>query len=91
MTSVLHDDPRFDSADYWRGPCRLVTTCFAATALRRYGFAETAQRLRETILHWCAATTDSLYEYSDSLTGRGLGAPGYGWTAAFVIEFILDW
>jgi neutral trehalase len=91
MPTVSYDDPRYRSSLYWRGPAWLNTTWFAATGLRRYGHTSIAETLRETILDWCAASPDALYEYYDSRTGAGCGAPGFGWTSAFVIELILGW
>jgi hypothetical protein len=47
--------------------------------------------LGPAILDWCAAQQDSIYEYYDSKPGKGLGAKQYGWSSAFIIEFILNW
>ena len=49
-----------------------------------------ARRSRETILGWCDDNPDALYEYYDSKSGQGLGAPHFGWSAAFLIELILN-
>ncbi|MFI5384757.1 MAG: amylo-alpha-1,6-glucosidase [Fimbriimonadales bacterium] len=89
LPTVAYSDPAY-SRDMWRGPCWLNTAYFALDGLRRYGFVEVADRIRETILDWCAAE-EHLREYYDARTGEGLAAVGFGWTAAFVIELILDW
>jgi glycogen debranching enzyme len=91
MPTVAYDDPQFASASYWRGPCWLNTAYFAAKGLKLAGFENTANTIRETILSWCAANPDALYEYYDAISGKGLGARQFGWSAAFVIAFILDW
>lgn len=90
MPTVSYDHPSYSSSDYWRGPTWLNVAWFAVKGLRNYGFDRTADTIKDTILGWCDANSDAIYEYYDSRTGKGLGAPQYGWSAAFVIEFILD-
>jgi hypothetical protein len=46
---------------------------------------------RTLILDWCSRNRDALHENYDSKSGKGLGAKQFGWTAAFVIEFIMNW
>jgi putative isomerase len=91
MPTVAYNDPAYRSDDYWRGPTWLNVAYFALKGLQRYGYTDVAGHMRETILGWCAANGDALYEYYDSRTGAGLGARDFGWTAAFVIELILNW
>jgi hypothetical protein len=43
------------------------------------------------ILDWWAANEDSIYVYDDSRSGKDIGAPIFGGSAAFIIEFILGW
>jgi putative isomerase len=78
------------SNDMWRGPCWLNTAYFALKGLHRYGHVEVAGEIRETILEWCELEPH-LREYYDAKTGEGLNAVDFGWTAAFLIELILDW
>jgi putative isomerase len=78
------------SRDMWRGPCWLNTAYFALKGLQRYGFTETADAMRDTILGWCWRE-EHLREYYDAKTGEGLAAVDFGWTAAFVVELVLDW
>ena len=91
MPTVAYDHPAYASADYWRGPTWLNTAYFALKGLKHYGFTDVAEHGRQTLLQWCADNGDHLYEYYDSRTGKGLGAPQFGWTAAFVLEFIHHW
>jgi neutral trehalase len=78
------------SQDMWRGPCWLNTAYFALKGLQRYGHVGVANEIRETILEWCDLEPH-LREYYDAKTGEGLNAVDFGWTAAFLIELILDW
>jgi neutral trehalase len=89
MPTVSYDNREY-SRDMWRGPCWLNSAYFAIKGLKRYGHDEVADHIRETILGWCAREGE-LREYYDAKTGEGLAAVGFGWTAAFVIELILDW
>jgi putative isomerase len=91
MPTLAYDHPKYDSAGYWRGPTWPETTYFATKGLKHYGYTKTAEAIRQTFLDWCASNKDSLYEYYDSKSGKGLGEPQYAGTAAFVIELILSW
>jgi putative isomerase len=89
LPTISYDNPKYDSAGYWRGPAWLNTSYFAIAGLERYGNASLGRDLSDRLLDWCAAQDDALYEYYDSRTGQGLGAKDFGWSAAFVIELIL--
>jgi putative isomerase len=89
--SVAYDNPNFKSGAYWRGPAWANISYMAFQGLKRYGYSETAQNGREQLLAWCDKNRDYLWEYYDSKSGKGRGAPQYGWTAAFVIELIVGW
>lgn len=91
MPTVAYDHPAYASSDYWRGPTWLNTAYFALKGLKNYGFTAVAEHGRQTLLKWCADNPDHLYEYYDSRTGKGLGAPQFGWTAAFILEFVHHW
>ena len=88
MPTVAYDNPEY-STDYWRGPTWLNVAYFAAKGLKNYGYSETADEVKETILNWIAKDGGKMYENYDR-TGKGMGAPEFSWSAAFVIKFILD-
>ena len=90
MPTVSYDNPSYSSGDYWRGPTWLNTAYFALKGLMDYGFKELAEDLREHILNAVYNEKRGIYEYYDSKSGEGLGAFNFGWSAAFIIEFILD-
>lgn len=90
MPSVSYDSPAYTSGDYFRGPTWLNTSYMAVDGLRKYGYTELADGYRERLLDMCAAETNGLFEYYDSQNGEGRGACGYGWTAAFLIRFLLE-
>ncbi|MBR7133518.1 MAG: hypothetical protein IKD04_08295 [Clostridia bacterium] len=90
MPSVSYLDKEYTSEDYWRGPLWLNIAYFAYKGLKNYGFTDTAEKGKELILDWCDKEKSGIYEYYDSKTGKGLNALQYGWTATFIIEFILN-
>lgn len=88
MPSVAFNDPTFDSARFWRGPVWYNHAFFAIEGLRRYGFADLANEIRETLLRFADHEKRGIFEYYNSKTGEGCGAKNYGWTAACIIEMI---
>ena len=89
--SVTYDDAQYHSDQYWRGPTWLNIAYFALKGLCYYGQDNVADACRSTILKSCANNEDALYEYYDSKSGKGLGARDFGWSAAFVVEFVTNW
>ena len=90
MPTVAFECETFSASDYWRGPVWLNYAYFAAEGLRLYGYAEQADALREYTLRTVDAEKRDIFEYYDAVSGRGLGASSFGWSAAFVIEWILE-
>lgn len=90
IPTVSFDDKEYASADYWRGPTWLNTLYFTVKGLYDYGYRELALRIKDNILQWCADNEDTIYEYYDSKTGKGLGAEGFGWSSCFIIELICE-
>lgn len=88
MPTVSYDHARYSSPTYWRGPTWLNAAYFAAKGLRNYGYVDTADGIQNTILNWCSQNEDAIYEYYDSRSGKGGGVKHFGWSAAFIVEFI---
>ena len=91
MPSAAYDTPGYDSRDMWRGPTWVLTSYFALKGLHDYGHTRLAGTMRSTLLDWVGRDKSTIHEYYESKTGEGLGALAYGWSAVFVISFILDW
>lgn len=89
MPTVSYNNLRYNSSKYWRGPCWLNTAYFAVRGLFNYGYHELAMEYIENILGWCYKNSESIYEYYDSKSGKGLGAKDFGWSSVFIIEMIL--
>lgn len=90
IPTVSYNNCAYSSTDYWRGPTWLNTSYFVLKGLKRYGYSSLAEKMRDELLNIVHADNRGLFEYYDSRDGKGLGAHNFGWTAAFVIELILD-
>ena len=89
MPTVAFDDKTY-SLDYWRGPCWLNLAYFAAKGLKNYGFIETADEIRDTILTWVENDGEFVHENYDAKTGKGLCQKYFSWSCVFVREFIFN-
>lgn len=76
----------FDQHRFWQGPTWINTNWFIIKGLEHYNFAAEAIHLRQTTLGLIEKT--GFREYYSPLTGEGLGASDFSWTAALYIELI---
>jgi len=76
----------FDPQRYWQGPSWFNTNWLIIDGLKRYGYKEHAEALRESMLE--AVKEHGFYEYFNPMSGEGLGAPDFSWTAAITIDLI---
>lgn len=90
MPTVSYDNKEY-SQDYWRGNTWLNVAYFAAKGLKNYGFDDTADAIKATILDWVYSDSDCVHENYEAKTGKGLYCPYFSWSCVFVMEFILDW
>lgn len=88
MPTVSYDSPDYSSSDFWRGPVWLNYAYFAVEGLKKYGFDNTADRIREAVLDMAYNEKSDIYEYYDSKSGVGLGAIHFGWSAVFIMKLI---
>ncbi len=91
MPTVAYDDPAF-STGYWRGQTWLNVAYFAAKGLKLCGCEDTANRIKQFLLDMVYDNIDrGIFENYDSVNRRGMYCESFSWSAAFVIEFILNW
>lgn len=86
--TLAADHPRLDPKGYWRGPVWMDQAYFAIAGLARYGFADDALRLTRQLLDNAEGLTERgipIYENYDPLTGKGLEAPDFSWSAAHLL------
>lgn len=89
IPTIAYNDNKYQSHRYWRGPCWLNTAYFTIRGLYNYGYRNTANEMSSKIIKWCMDNKDAIYEYYDSVTGKGLGAKDFGWSSVFIIELLL--
>lgn len=85
--SVSVTDPTFSLRDtvfpglrrYWRGPTWINTAWLLWLGLLRLGYQAEADELARRVTR--TVSQSGLREYYDSYSGRGMGAPDFGWSA----------
>ena len=94
LPTFTKDHPKFNPKDgYWRGPVWLDQFYFGREALKRYGHAEAADK----VLHQLIVNADGLnekgqpiYENYHPVTGEGLNARHFSWSAAHLLMMLLE-
>jgi Trehalase len=78
----------FSQERYWRGPVWINIDWFLMHGLEAYGYGEHAERLRQTIIGVCR--DEGFYEYFDPTSGEGLGSILFSWSAALLLDVLLE-
>ena len=78
----------FSRSQYWRGPVWINVDWLLMRGLERYGFEEQAFRLRETLVG--LISNAGFYEYFDPISGEGHGSDLFSWTAALLLDALLE-
>ncbi len=86
VPSAPQDSVWFNPICYWQGPSWVNINWLIIDGLTRYGFHDHAAALRESTLEMAARS--GYYEYFNPLTGDGLGAGDFSWTAALVLDLL---
>ena len=84
-------NPRFNETGYWRGPVWLSTAWFGMDGLCRYGYGEDARLLATKLLKNAEGIMTPgmpLRENYNPLTGEGLSANDFSWSAAHVLMML---
>jgi hypothetical protein len=86
--STSPESPRFASRTYWRGPQWPVMNWLFCWALRRHGADDLARQIREEALRQLSDL--AFGEYYEPFTGEPLGSTYQSWTAAVVLDWLLE-
>jgi Trehalase len=78
----------FSEERYWRGPVWININWFLMHGLEAYGYQDLAKRLRTTIIDLCG--DEGFHEYFDPVTGGGLGSNLFSWSAALLLDVLLE-
>lgn len=76
----------FSPKRYWQGPSWVNTNWLIIDGLRRYGFNDHAEALRESTIDMVKQS--GFYEYFSPLDGSPSGAENFSWTAALIIDLL---
>lgn len=86
--STSPSSSRFAPRTYWRGPQWPVMNWLFCWALRRHGMNDLAGQIREESLRQLSDLTFG--EYYEPFTGEPLGSTYQSWTAAVVLDWLLE-
>ncbi len=78
----------FSPIQYWRGPVWINIDWFLMHGLRDYGHEKQAEHLRQTIIDLCQE--QGFHEYFDPTTGEGHGSDLFSWSAALLLDVLMD-
>lgn len=82
------DEPGFLPTNYWRGPIWFNVNWLLYQGLRRYGFDTHAADLRRGLVG--LVRRSGFHEHYDPTDGAGHGARRFAWTAALLLDLLLD-
>jgi len=78
--------PDFDRLRYWRGPIWINVNWLLWRGLRAHGHEREAADLRAAMLG--VIRRGGCHEYFDPVTGDGIGAAAFSWTAALALDLL---
>lgn len=84
LPSVATSSRYFDPMRYWQGPTWLNINWMVIDGLKRYGFNEHADALKDLSLE--LVEKSGCAEYFDPVTGEALGTDNFSWTAALALD-----
>ena len=91
LASEGPNSPKYEADGYWRGPVWAPTTYLIVDGLRRMGRMEDAKEIAVRFCDACIDKAHGFYENIDALTGKGLRAPGYTWTASTFLCMVSEY
>lgn len=82
LATEMPESKKYEPDGYWRGPIWAPTTYLLVDGLRRGGETKLAETIAERYCRMSERKAFGNYENFDALTGKGLRAPGYTWSAS---------
>ena len=86
VPSAPLDSPWFRTYKYWRGPTWVNMNWLIIDGLKRYGFNDHAEALRESTLEMIEQ--HGFFEYFSPIDGTPAGTNNFSWTAALAIDLL---
>lgn len=88
LPTVSKNSLHFEPRRYWRGPIWLNINWLLIKGLREYGFTEEAEVMRNHTIE--LVRRSGFVEYYDPRDGSPCGAANFSWSAALVIDLLLE-
>ncbi|MFH6969176.1 MGH1-like glycoside hydrolase domain-containing protein [Flavobacterium sp. FlaQc-28] len=93
LPTLAANHPKFKpEGGYWRGPIWLDQSYFGINGLEKYGYTNEADQLAHKLIHNADGVLDkgtSIRENYQPLTGKGLEAFNFSWSAAHYLMLLL--
>jgi putative isomerase len=93
LPTLAADHPRFDpTKGYWRGPVWLDQVYFGLNGLRRYGYHKEARYFLDQLLKNAEGLSQQgpIHENYHPLSGKGLNAMNFSWSAAHLLMMLKE-
>lgn len=87
-TSLNVSDKNFNPMKYWRGPIWLNVNWLLYEGLKKHKMYYEARELKHAMLD--LVNKSGFYEYFNPNTGQGIGIKDFSWSAAMIIDLILE-
>lgn len=87
LATEMPTSAKYEADGYWRGPIWAPSTYLFVDGLRRGGYGKLARTIAERYCNMSCKKAKGNYENFDALTGKGLRAPGYTWSASVYMMF----
>jgi len=84
ITTTAQTEPTWEPRRYWRGPVWIIMNWFIIEGLRRYGYNDLAEAIRQDTLNMIESA--GFREYYDVRDGSGCGSSDFSWSAALTLE-----
>ncbi len=87
VTTTARAEPAWEPRRYWRGPVWIIMNWFLIDGLRRYGYDDLADVIRQDTFG--LIETAGFREYYDAHDGSGCGSGDFSWSAALTLELLM--
>jgi len=93
LPTLASNNPKFEpDHGYWRGPVWIDQSYFAIAGLEKYGFTKEANQLATKLICHAKGVLqpgEPIRENYQPITGKGLGARNFSWSAAHYLLLLL--
>lgn len=91
LPTLAANEPKFNPTGYWRGPVWLDQCCFGIEALENYKLTKEANTLALKLLQNAEGLLEdgmAIRENYQPITGKGLKAQNFSWSAAHLLMLL---